>query len=94
MNLRVQIVALLASFSYGMFFYLVLELSFKIIYSGNLLIKIFGTFLFVLFHSLLYFLLLMRINNGYVHNYFFLCLLVGYLLCKVFHKRFVKYRGV
>ena len=90
MVLDVQIVSLLASIGYGMFFCLVLEFSSRIIYSSRLVAKIIGTLLFVIFHTLLYFLILMKINNGYVHGYFFLCLLVGYEVCKVVYKRFVK----
>ena len=90
MVLSVQMLSILISFCYGMFFYFSLELSIRIIYSNNFILKFFGTLLFVLFHAILYFLLLLRINNGYVHVYFFLCIFCGYLLCKVIHKKIVK----
>ena len=37
------------------------------------------SFLFILAMSLLYFLILLKINNGYIHLYFYLCILFGYL---------------
>ncbi|MBQ8681618.1 MAG: hypothetical protein IJ509_01760 [Bacilli bacterium] len=90
MVLGVQIISLVVSLGYGIFFYLMLELNARFIYSSHLWVRIVGTLLFVMFHTLLYFLILMKINCGYVHIYFFLCILAGYELCKVVYKRFVK----
>lgn len=92
MVLRVQIISLLVSLGYGIFFYLMLELNSRFLYDSRILVRIIVSFLFVLFHTLLYFLILMKINYGYVHIYFFLCMLGGYLICKVAYKRFVKKR--
>lgn len=90
MILGVQVISLLVSFCYGIFFYLTLELNSRFIYSSNLFVKIFCSLLFIIFHTLLYFITLMYINNGYVHVYFLLCIILGYLMCKVVYKRFVK----
>ena len=90
MVLSVQIISLIVSFCYGFFFCFILELSSKFIYSRNLIIRIFYSFLFILLNSLFYFLILIKINYGYVHVYFFICMLVGYLLCKVVYKKIVK----
>ena len=90
MILSVQLLSLIISFFYGIFLYLMLEMWERIIYSCNNFVKILGSFLFVMFHTLLYFLILLKINNGYVHIYFLICILIGYILCKVFYKRFVK----
>ena len=94
MVLKVQIISLLVSLGYGAFFYLMLELNSKFLYDSRILVRIIVSFLFVLFHTLLYFLILMKINYGYVHAYFFLCMLAGYLICKVIYKRFVKRKKV
>jgi hypothetical protein len=90
MVLGVQIISLVVSFCYGVFFYFMLELNSRFIYSSNLWVRIVVSFMFVMFHTLLYFFILMRINNGYVHFYFFLCMLLGYYMCKVLYKKFVK----
>lgn len=90
MVLDVQVISLLVSFLYGIFFCLTLELNYKFIYSSNLFVRIIYSLVFVIFHTLLYFLILMRINNGYVHVYFLFCIMLGYLMCKVVYKRFVK----
>ena len=90
MILKVQIISLLFSFCYGIFFYLLLELNSKFLYSSHIIVRIVVSFLFVMFHTLLYFLILMRINYGYLHFYFFLCIILGYILCKVVYKKIVK----
>jgi hypothetical protein len=90
MVLKIQILSFVVSFCYGIFFYLMLEFCSKFLYSKYLLLRIISSFLFVLFHTVFYFFLLMKINYGYIHVYFFLCILVGYILCKVVYKKFVK----
>ena len=90
MILKVQIISLVVSFCYGIFFYLLLELNSRFLYSSHIVVRIIVSFLFVMFHTLLYFLILMRINYGYIHFYFFLCIILGYILCKVVYKKIVK----
>ena len=90
MVLKVQIISLVVSFCYGIFFYLLLELNSRFLYSSHIVVRIIVSFLFVMFHTLWYFLILMRINYGYIHFYFFLCIILGYILCKVVYKKIVK----
>lgn len=78
MTLKVQIISLIVSFLYGIFFSFLLNINYKIIYNNNKFVKIIGTLLFVLFNSLLYFLILLKINNGIVHIYCILALIVGF----------------
>jgi len=93
MSLSIQILSFVISFFYGIFFEILLELNTKIIYSSKLIVKIIGTFLFVLFNTLLYFIILLKINNGILHVYFFLCIILGYTLsCKV-TKKIINRRG-
>jgi hypothetical protein len=37
---------------------------------------------------LLYFILLKKINNGIVHKYFLLCILLGFVISEVLFKKF------
>lgn len=90
MVLKIQICSLIVSFVYGILLYFLLEINSKFIYSSSLVVKIMSSFLFVLFCCLLYFVILMRINYGYIHFYFFLCIVLGYYVCKVVHKRVFK----
>lgn len=78
MILKLQIISLVVSFLYGIFFSFLLNINYKLIYNDNKFIKIIGTFLFVIFNSLLYFLILLKINNGIVHIYCIITLIVGF----------------
>lgn len=88
-SLNIQILSFTVSFLYGMFFYLLLEINYKFLTSSSLLVKIISSLLFVVFNTLLYFIILLYINNGYVHVYFLFLMLVGYFFCKVIYKLIV-----
>lgn len=82
MNLNIQIISFVSSFIYGFLFYYLLELFNKFIKGKKNLFNIVFSFFFVLLNALLYFLILLFVNNGYVHVYFLLSILWGYLLAK------------
>ena len=90
MALKIQLYSFFVSFVYGFVFYILLEINSKFIYSSKILVKIISSFIFVIFNILLYFFILMKVNNGYIHLYFFLCIICGYVLCKVFYERICK----
>lgn len=86
MALNTQIVTLFFSFLYGVFFEITLLLSIKIIYNSKYIIRFIGTGLFVMFHTLLYFILVQRINQGIIHIYSVLCLIGGFIVGSAIHK--------
>ena len=88
-NINIQILSLVVSFLYGIFFYIILEVNYRFLTSSSKIIKVLSSLLFVLFHALLYFIILLYINNGYIHLYFLICILVGNFFCKVVYKWFV-----
>lgn len=91
MILKIQIISLIFSFFYGIFFYILLEVNSHFLYSTKLPFKIINSFLFVMLNTLLYFIILKKINNGIVHVYFLLCITVGYIIAKIVRaKLFVK----
>lgn len=87
MILRIQILSLLFSFIYGNFIFWMLELNYKLLYEGRVFYRIIISLLFVVFISLLYFVCLLKINNGILHIYFFLIILTGYMLSFVIYKK-------
>ncbi len=89
MILKIQIFSLLYSFIYGIIFYILLEVNQKFLYEGKIVYRIIISFLFVIFISLLYFLILIKINNGILHLYFFLTMFTGYLLSFVIYKKLI-----
>ena len=94
MILRIQILSFFVSFLYGIFFGITVEINDRFLYSSYKFFQILFSFVFIVFHTLLYFLLLLKINFGYVHFYFFLCVFLGYLLCQYVYKWFVKHRNL
>ena len=90
MVLEIQIYSLGVSFLYGIFFFILLEINSKFIYSSNMFIKVICSFLFAIFNALLYFIILMYINNGYIHLYFFLCIILGYICSNFVYKMICK----
>lgn len=87
MILSTQILSLIYSFFYGIFFFSMLEVNYKILYNGKFIYRIMISFLFVIFISLLYFIILLKINNGILHVYFFLVFFTGYMLCFVIYSK-------
>ena len=87
MILKVQILSLLYSFVYGILFFILLEVNYKLLYTGKIIYRIVISFLFIIIASLLYFFGLLKVNNGVIHIYFFLSLFTGYLLSFVIYKK-------
>ena len=78
MNIRLQIITLLVSFLYGIFFSFFLSLNYKFIYSNSRVFKIVISFLVTIITVLLYFIILKKINNGIFHIYEILSLILGF----------------
>ena len=79
MELSIQIYSFIVSFLFGGCFYFLLDLFNKLTGKFKLVLKIIFSFFFIIVMSLLYFLILLYVNNGVVHIYFLLSILVGYL---------------
>lgn len=77
-------------FFFGIFFEMLNIINYKIIYNHKKIIKILFTFLIIFIQSLLYFYLLLKINNGIIHIYGIFSILVGmisfYYLQKIIKK--------
>ena len=86
MSLDIQIVSLCFSFFFGIFFSLLLNINQKIIYSSKTFIKLFGTVLVVFLSVLIYFILLLYINNGIFHPYEMIMITLGFYAENTLHK--------
>lgn len=87
MSLIIQIKTIILSLLYGAFIYFFLFFNRKIIYNKNLLIKIIGTLSIGILITLLFFLILKKINNGYFHIYEILLIIFSYSLIALKHKK-------
>ena len=79
MNIKLQIITLLFSFSFGIFFSFFLGLNYKYIYSDKKIFKTIISFLVVIISVLIYFIILKKINNGIFHIYEILCIILGFI---------------
>ena len=77
MILLTQIRSLCFSFIYGIFFSFTFKINYKYFVSNSLFFKIILSFLFIIDHVLLYFILISKINNGIIHIYFLILFVLG-----------------
>lgn len=95
MNAKLQLISFLLSFVYGIIFYLLTSLNFKLIEKMRVLYKHIITFIFVLDIAIIYIIIMYHLNKGYFHIYFILMVLIGFiagyfLKTKIFSKIDVK----
>lgn len=90
MNLKVQLLSLTFSFVYGVLFSFLVNVNYRFLFAKKRVVQIIMTFLFLLDMALLYFLILRYLNEGIIHIYFFLMILVGFYVTFPFSRRFRK----
>lgn len=87
MILSLQIKSLVISFLFGIIFSINVNINYKFLYNEYKLIRFLFTFIFIIVHVLLYFIILMKINNGYYHIYLILAIIVGFTFEFLIHKK-------
>lgn len=80
MDLYTQIVTLVASFLYGIFFSLLVSVNYKYLYQKNMIVRIIFTLLFILINVFIYFIILKKINQAILHPYSLGMIFVGFCL--------------
>ena len=80
MNLEVQIQSMIFSFVYGLFFSFLLNLNYRVLFTSKKYIQVIGNLFFIIDNVLLYFILLRYINNGVLHLYFLLLVVLGFFV--------------
>lgn len=79
MELSVQIATLFSSYLFGIFFSLFVSINYKLLYESKKIIRILGTFAFVVITVLFYFILIQKINQGILHPYALIVIFCGIL---------------
>lgn len=92
MTLEIQIKLLLFSFVFGVFFALMIDINHKYLYSNKFIFKIIFTFFFILVNNFIYFLILKKINEGIIHIYSIICIILGFFIEHIITKKVVKMR--
>lgn len=79
MELSIQIKSIIFSFLYGIIFSFLVNLNYKFLHCSKKLFRVVINFFFVLDNVLLYFIILRYINNGIIHYYFVIALILGFI---------------
>ena len=83
-DLSIQIKSILVSFLFGMFLKLIISMNYKFLFYTKGIIKVLGNLFFVIDLVFIYFLILRYVNNGIMHYYFIIFIVLGFLLmCKI-----------
>jgi len=78
--LDIQIKSIAFSFLYGMFFSFFTYLTHSFIYNTKGICKLIINVLYVLDNVIIYFIILRIINDGILHYYFIIALVLGFIL--------------
>ena len=78
MSLKIQIYSVLYSFLFGIYFSYILKLFKNYIYNNNIIIKTVSNLVIVIINSFIYFIGINKINNGILHPYTFITLILGF----------------
>ena len=90
MTLNIQIKLIIFSLIFGIFFALMIDLNHKYLYTNKKYFKTIFTFFFVLVNVFIYFLILQKINNGIIHIYSIICIILGFIIEQIIKKQVVK----
>ncbi len=87
MSLKIQIYSVLYSFLFGIYFSYILKLFKKYIYNNNIIIKTVSNLVIVIINSFIYFIGINKINNGILHPYTFITLILGFYFIDIIYKK-------
>lgn len=90
MPLNIQINSLIFSFAFGIFFSIFLNINHKIIFNSKKIIKLVGTILVVFSSVLLYFIILLNINNATFHLYEIIMIVLGFYLENILQNKIIR----
>lgn len=80
MNYKIQLISLLISFLYGIFFSIVTSYNYRNLYNTSTPFKVTINIVFILDVVLLYIIIMYKINKGIFHLYFILMVILGFIV--------------
>ena len=84
-----QLLSFAISFVYGIIFYYLTILNFKLISNSKKIIQHILTFIYVIDMVILYIIIFYHLNKGYFHIYFILMVMIGYIVGYILYKKFL-----
>ena len=92
-SLEIQLKSIDFSFLYGVFFSILLNINYKFIYFSKGIKKIILNLFFVIDNTFLYFIILRYLNNGVLHTYFLLSIILGFFSVNKLTSKLLKSRN-
>jgi len=89
MNSNMQLISFLVSFIFGILFYFVTILNFKLIENLKRYVQHILTFIYVIDVTIIYIIIFYHLNKGYFHIYFILMVFVGFFIGYFLYKRII-----
>ena len=89
MALQTQIISLLFSFIFGIFFSIFTNLNYRYLFTKKLIFKIIITGVYIIDCSLIYFFLMKKLNQGIINYYFILFVAFGYIFSTIKINKYV-----
>ncbi len=83
MNLKIQVYSIISSFLFGTLFSLTFNYCYKKMKIRNRYIRLLFNLIFVLVHTIVYYLLMEKVNNGILHPYCLLTVLIGFVIMEL-----------
>ena len=90
MNLRIQVLSILFSIIYGIIFGVSYNLSYNFLYSKFSRYRILTNFLFTTNMFLIYFIIMLKINNGNIRLSFLVLLFITFIIFSKYTKKLRK----
>lgn len=79
-DIKIQLITIFISFTFGILFSIQLDYNHRYLNCEKKIYKIIFTFMFILANTLFYFILLKKFNNGILHPYGILSIIVGIIV--------------
>ena len=93
MSLDIQLYSLVVSFLFGVLLALEFIVFSNVVNNMHFIFKGLLSFVFVMINAIAYFVVLILVNNGILHMYFFISIMCGYFLFyKLFTRLFTHFR--
>lgn len=88
MNSNLQLISFLVSFLFGLIFYFLTYINFKLIKDLKKLFQHLLTFIYVIDMTIIYIIIFYHLNKGYFHIYFIFTVFIGFILGFLINKKF------
>ena len=89
MNSNLQLISFLVSFIFGIFFCLITILNFKLIAKTKKFLQHILTFIYVIDMTIIYIIIIYKLNRGYFHIYFVMMVFIGFLIGYTIYKKLI-----